>query len=912
MVRISQFPIQNRYTGLGPMDSTSPLTTISSFFAQNRGGPVQLPEDIQQALETAASYLRNHGSNSSAAHTIEQPNNPPTQRQTSHAPSSPSTPIRIERNVQINRVTTLDVLYVYEEGSIVEFPETSHSGNVGHLFTLNSSHWYDPTRDFAYSTGPPRGASQPKDKVYCSVLTDEKGVKVPCRSIHTTCQGCKICPYTDPQVSSRFHCFASRNALAAQLNEDLVTDFSPRRLLFEKTLAYYGAILKHGCGGPPCENTLAEADTTSEQHARWITLREIAARGHDLKQRCLGRIVLDEKANGTYFIRCEHYNTHGNRDHLIDHDIGSGLYDLTYLIALFTDDQPTIERIEGEAENGGYGPRSPCRVISNGILELAMMQHLECSSKFRVFEPLESHRNSCRKVLVVCSGRHYHPYPLLTRTPPRIHDEILSILKNITHDLPDLTPRRFLRHPVTTAYLRSRFPQQEMPTLVDLHPSLANRDHLRSYISKAQTACFPHGTGWEGILYMKSLQDADTAKVPYIRIVEELKLDSDDEDDAEDDVSDLFRVIICMTPEGSRLLSQAHFIQSDIGFKRIIGFQEFELGGLDMHSRTSIVYSRIYLNRQTAAAHKYIFQKIDELICVDTGSRLRWRHLHAQSVDDYIGILQIAADQHGGQAKGLGLYLQDQAQVLPEKYDFYEKDRLLCDLSPYDHLRRVFRLCAVHVMRNIKTSRVSEEVRNKMRSLICVTHDNWEGTLNFIQTEGGKAGQDWVADKMRSKFAFPGMCWEKSLIPLQIWQTGDSNSNIIEGLHADVNREGTACTLVGGLMKGNHYDTMKLMGLKTHRKSGIRPSYRHGQLSETAIRKLIRKRRHQHNALTSQDDKIRNCNKQLATAHQKLKKAEERLHLVMHTAEPTSIDKITASWTRARNQFEQAYLRIEI
>ncbi len=123
-------------------------------------------------------------------------------------------------------------------------------------------------------------------------------------------------------------------------------------------------------------------------------------------------------------------------------------------------------------------------------------------------------------------------------------------------------------------------------------------------------------------------------------------------------------------------------------------------------------------------------------------------------------------------------------------------------------------------------------MKEKMRSLICTYHYTWEDTLEYIRVKGGKAGSgmsliftyyirsnslpsdiDWVQDKVRSKFAFPGICWSKSYIPLPVWRVGASNSNIIEGLHADVNREGVACTLVGGMKKGLHYDTMKLRTL---------------------------------------------------------------------------------------------------
>ncbi|KAJ7305424.1 hypothetical protein DFH08DRAFT_976352 [Mycena albidolilacea] len=66
----------------------------------------------------------------------------------------------------------------------------------------------------------------------------------------------------------------------------------------------------------------------------------------------------------------------------------------------------------------------------------------------------------------------------------------------------------------------------------------------------------------------------------------------------------------------------------------------------------------------------------------------------------------------------------------------------------------------------------------------------WEGTITQILASGGKAGTDWVRDKESCKFVFPGICWEKSLIPLTMWNVGESNTNLIEMVHSDVNCEG--------------------------------------------------------------------------------------------------------------------------
>jgi len=127
------------------------------------------------------------------------------------------------------------------------------------------------------------------------------------------------------------------------------------------------------------------------------------------------------------------------------------------------------------------------------------MKHLECRTKFRIFEPVEESRFDCPYILVTICGEHPHPIPLPQKTPPAIRKEIFHLLGSMDEDLPDLTSRKFLRHSILKAYLQKRFPNcHQPPTISDLHVSLANRAHLASYIEKAKKTHFPAGTGWEG------------------------------------------------------------------------------------------------------------------------------------------------------------------------------------------------------------------------------------------------------------------------------------------------------------------------------------------------------------------------------------------------------------------------------
>jgi hypothetical protein len=225
---------------------------------------------------------------------------------------------------------------------------------------------------------------------------------------------------------------------------------------------------------------------------------------------------------------------------------------------------------------------------------------------------------------------------------------------------------------------------------------------------------------------------------------------------------------------------------------------------------------------------------------------------------------------------GLGLYLQALAASMPERLDIHEPWRTIQSLNPYEHLLRCFRICQLHNYRNIKGCAVSDQVRWLMRSLICLEHDDWDGTIQAIKEQGGKAGSgayklkavlnssdplipDWVRDKETSKFAFPAMCWEKSFIPLLIWRAGDNTSNVIEQAHEDANREGLRCSLVGGLEKGRALDELKMKTVEVHfaiilqlglyldltlqalEKYGVRPTYKSGHVSSNAYFNLKRK-----------------------------------------------------------------------
>ena len=108
------------------------------------------------------------------------------------SPSRSSSPLPIPRptiqhDVFLNRKTTLNTLYHYPLGAVVEYPETSSKGSIGHLFEISPDNWSNPRTNFVYSQGEPSGRTKSGSSIRCVLLTDIDGKEVPFREVHSTC-----------------------------------------------------------------------------------------------------------------------------------------------------------------------------------------------------------------------------------------------------------------------------------------------------------------------------------------------------------------------------------------------------------------------------------------------------------------------------------------------------------------------------------------------------------------------------------------------------------------------------------------------------------------------------------------------------------------------------------------------------
>lgn len=106
-----------------------------------------------------------------------------------HLLTLPPSPEKLltKHSVSINRQTRLDTVYYYPPNTLVEYPETSTFGAIGHVFSMDPAYWISPALNFAYSMGGSHGMSQKDKSVKVSLLTDDFGEPVLCRERHVTC-----------------------------------------------------------------------------------------------------------------------------------------------------------------------------------------------------------------------------------------------------------------------------------------------------------------------------------------------------------------------------------------------------------------------------------------------------------------------------------------------------------------------------------------------------------------------------------------------------------------------------------------------------------------------------------------------------------------------------------------------------
>ncbi|KAG2045848.1 hypothetical protein BDR06DRAFT_985730 [Suillus hirtellus] len=522
------------------------------------------------------------------------------------------------------------------------------------------------------------------------------------------------------------------------------------------------------------------------------------------------------------FIQCEH-RSRTDRAHLILWNLQE--FNINYLQALLAHNMAAIVIHEERAEHCGYRPLVPCDFVASpvehkqtcacwhrnsaGMLERGRLLKWEhnCQSKFDIFVPVNL--VAVPHITIVCRNPHSHPPPAPIKTPPPLVDLFRSLLMDMDWELADATPRHIL---CDSGFMRGLcmalgWTLDRSPSLADLHPSLANLDHVHRLMYKFHCDKYPMGTGFQGAKLLVDKENELPHHTRYVRCAETHTLPGGVD----------FRLIVCMSPLMSHHLLLARRVSIDTSFKRLHGWQEFEIEAWDNNHMRSLTGARAFINSQSAQAHLVLFRQIFSITSEDTGTPVSFKHIHGS------GYESVVADAHMGQGLGLGMFCSELSKNIKTPC-IYEPHRKLCDLTPYDHLHRFYRLCIVHFKRNLRLlqSQVSKEVYNAMLSLSSSdAHPNFQRMLNVIRG-GGRKAEAWLKDKLQTnKFALPTLYRPASFIPEDIWRACPTTTNSNEQAHRNINRDGVHLTLLGGIMRGQAFDDRAAQSIDIHASLGI-------------------------------------------------------------------------------------------
>ncbi|UZO06814.1 uncharacterized protein OCT59_027121 [Rhizophagus irregularis] len=389
--------------------------------------------------------------------------------------------------------------------------------------------------------------------------------------------------------------------------------------------------------------------------------------------------------------------------------------------------------------------------------------------------------SECPFIATVSVGKHNHPPPPPYKTPYNIKNQLQNIINN-EHTL-DLTRRKFLTGTMIQNYLNGK-------QLSELHPSLNNQSKIDYYIGKTRRSQYPYGQNILGVTheFMKHEKSED----PYIRSIR--FLDSGQ------------YIVVCATKQQLKAIPELTYFEIDMAFKRIHGVtNEWEVSAYVSRIQKTLTFARIFTNIETADAYQNLFEDLFNCIEKDTGEIFNFYHIHGR------GLGCIIADQHKGQALGLGRYLNS-------KYP---------NLTPVEHLQHIYKLCQVHYKRNIdKNKQISSEIRSAM--YLVPTLDAQKEVLivlDKIQSSGELGAEAWVKDK-RVSWVLSGISIAFTKMDHIIWNQTPNNTNVGESAHANVNHDGRNLSLLAGIVRGCNFDKRQWESGNVYEKYNIPESYR--------------------------------------------------------------------------------------
>jgi len=259
---------------------------------------------------------------------------------------------------------------------------------------------------------------------------------------------------------------------------------------------------------------------------------------------------------------------------------------------------------------------------------------------------------------LISFGEHTHPPPPPRKIPDKVKKQLTKIFTEF--NLTDVTARRLLASPLLPIMLNGK------TTLSSQHIALTNLDAINHLIRKERKRQFPGGTDILGVQHMMTNPLYD----PYIRTAYQFDNGG--------------FIVLCQFAMQSELLFSCSEIQADKTFRRT-KCNEFEINSYHHSTNRIITLARVWFEADDMDGYYEAFRLVFNTAEKDVGRPLRWGHLLSEKELDKPYIKAVLVDEHGGQVKGLGKYLE-------EKHSKFKSE---------DHIRRIVKVCQTHYYRSI-------------------------------------------------------------------------------------------------------------------------------------------------------------------------------------------------------------------
>ncbi|GBC04020.1 hypothetical protein RclHR1_05480003 [Rhizophagus clarus] len=212
-----------------------------------------------------------------------------------------------------------------------------------------------------------------------------------------------------------------------------------------------------------------------------------------------------------------------------------------------------------------------------------------------------------------------------------------------------------------------------------------------------------------------------------------------------------------------------------MAFKRIMALtNEWEISAYLPRVQKNLTFARIFTNIESPLTHIKICLKI------------------------YLDVF--IADQHKGQALGLGQYLNSR----------------YLHLTPTEHLENVD-----------KNKQLSNEIRNSMYLIPTLdTKDDVLAVIDKIQNCGESEAAAWAKDKL-TPWVLSGISSAFTKMDRTIWNKTPNNTNVGESAHENVNRDGRNLSILAGVIRQRAcFDKRQWESVNVYEQYNVPDSYR--------------------------------------------------------------------------------------